>query len=241
MTHLMDWQSPYTIAHIAEFCRILHVDPDRVDRFAVRLSAAAYEWYDLSHSPAYALTAKETCDELKALGRRLAALRKNGMDVSSAAWNAMQYASDCINSDHYESRIYTDAGHWRDGSSDAERHILLADHQGGHQSVTFQEVKDALKVLQNLAELGSAFVPDTRPGPSPDYPLRGWIRDMSYIVQSTGCRFTRDVSDNGTPISPAALFCVAAYAVLSPSTPPSRVLNEMKRFISVHTSADWKN
>jgi hypothetical protein len=47
--------------------------------------------------------------------------------------------------------------------------------------------------------------------------------------------FTCDETQ-GMPVSPAACFCVNAFAVLSPQTPATRVLSAMKG--AIHTQAE---
>lgn len=70
-------------------------------------------------------------------------------------------------------------------------------------------------------------------GPRKDPALRLWIANVAKFWTNTlGRSFTRDVSDTGDPISPAARFCTEAFFHLSPETPPQTVLNAMKTHIS---------
>jgi hypothetical protein len=66
-----------------------------------------------------------------------------------------------------------------------------------------------------------------------DYPLDLWVSNVSMAwINILGKRYTRDCTNNGQPISPAAIFTVFAFSKLSPETPSTTVLNAMKRNIA---------
>lgn len=66
-----------------------------------------------------------------------------------------------------------------------------------------------------------------------DYPLDIWIANIRRIwTDLSGRPYSRDATSDGQPVSPAAEFTVFAYSKLSPDTPPTKVLNAMKRNIA---------
>jgi hypothetical protein len=82
-----------------------------------------------------------------------------------------------------------------------------------------------------LSQLES-IVPHPR-GPKEDDDLKFWLGHIRNLwVDFLNRRFTRDVTNEGQPISEAARFCVRACQLVDPKTPPSRILNEMKKIIT---------
>lgn len=93
------------------------------------------------------------------------------------------------------------------------------------------EFQRLLMDLEALAETAAQGSPGHR-GRRRDEGLRLWVANMELLwSKMLGRPFRRDTTPEGAPISEAALFCVEAARKVSPDTPASRVLNEMKKRI----------
>lgn len=85
--------------------------------------------------------------------------------------------------------------------------------------------------LADLAHQADARLQPQRRGQRRDHALRMWMTNVAMLWDSVSDDpFSRDV-EAGTPVTPAARFCVAAFNTVDPKTPTSRVLNEMKQLI----------
>ena len=95
-----------------------------------------------------------------------------------------------------------------------------------------EEITQLIAVLEKIA-LDVPLPSTTWKGPRKSSALGLWIANIAMFWTDTLSRdFTRDISDTGEPISPAARFCVEAFALLSPDTPTQTVLNAMKAHIT---------
>ena len=224
-----NWVPPYTEEKVASLCRTLRVSQEYAAAVKKNLNHGAERWHYVTHSPAYFGKPKEIRDELYRLAKSVSAAKSAISSVTDAAWNAMQYASDCVNFDHYESKIDTVADNGLFETADNYRTIYIVDQPHDIASISLSQFKEALRLISELAHIGAQVVPDLRRGPPRDYALEEWMRLAYYAVSATPAHFRIVTSTDGSPTSPAACFCVEAYALLSPATPRSRVLHEMKR------------
>ncbi len=97
----------------------------------------------------------------------------------------------------------------------------------------YQDLIDGVDILRQYASEALAEIPPQRTGRKAVEPMRMWMTNIAATWSDLlGRPFTRDVHDNGEPISEAARFCVTAFAELDPKTPPETVLNAMKKTIT---------
>jgi hypothetical protein len=105
----------------------------------------------------------------------------------------------------------------------------------GSPQIVELEQSDIQDVIANISAMAltAADMPSGKVGVKRDHGLRLWMANVeTYWTQTLGRGFTRDVSWTGDPISEPSRFCVAAFAFVSPETPPSRVLQEMKHCVN---------
>jgi hypothetical protein len=123
-------------------------------------------------------------------------------------------------------------------------HLALNDDQPPPKGVAFNapqadgtplivqlETEEIRDVIAHVAVMATqaADLPSAKAGTKRDKGLRMWMANVEiFWTETLGRSFSRDVTSTGEPISAAARFCVAAFAFVSPHTPPSRVLQEMK-------------
>lgn len=96
------------------------------------------------------------------------------------------------------------------------------------------DLSDILQIIGALQKLAkeAAQMPSGSSGAKRDYALRMWIINIEmFWISTLGRVFSRDATSSGEPLSEAAQFCVAAFKIVNPATPSSRVLNEMKHRI----------
>lgn len=99
---------------------------------------------------------------------------------------------------------------------------------------TLLDLSDILQIVSALERMAkdAAQLPSGSSGAKRDHALRMWIVNIElFWVNTLGRVFSRDATSSGEPVSEAARFCVAAFKVVNPETPSSRVLNEMKHRI----------
>ena len=93
----------------------------------------------------------------------------------------------------------------------------------------FPDLKRIIRGLENTATSAIETLPKRRRGQMRNWGLRLWMTNMKMLWECTTDQpFTRDVTDAGDPITPAASFCVAAFHHIAPDYPQSRILREMK-------------
>lgn len=122
-----------------------------------------------------------------------------------------------------------------DESGVASGPALSAPTEFGTDGRVYPDLEEITQLVAVLERIASDVPPPsaTWKGPRKSSALGLWIANIAMFWTDTLSRdFTRDISDNGEPISPAARFCVEAFALLSPDTPTQTVLNAMKAHIT---------
>jgi hypothetical protein len=111
---------------------------------------------------------------------------------------------------------------------------LTTPETDGETLGTILELSDILQMIAALERMAkdAAQLPSGNSGVKRDHALRMWIINIElFWVGTLGRVFSRDATSSGEPVSEASRFCVAAFKIVSPETPSSRVLNEMKHRI----------
>lgn len=232
--------SPYTPEKIALLCDDLRVDRVRSKIVEKGLSEATFAWRRRKETAPELASVPQMQKHLSVFSKKIAAAKLAINDLDDTAWHLMRDIDDMVNSDPNKSRIDHVVDDPRDLYSPEVRGLQLFDGKQ-HNPV---KMSDVIVVLDTLAEAAhtAAFFEKVKRGPQPYFPLREWIKNIHYMCErDLKIPFTRDVSADGTPISPAACFCVNAYSVLSDKTPPSRVLHQMKLHIQQQNELRRKN
>ncbi len=117
------------------------------------------------------------------------------------------------------------------GENKSNGHVLAIPNNDGSQGAITLQYEDVYTIIEALVGI-SANAADVRSGikgVKRDEALRIWMINIEAIwTEVLNRKFSRDVTADGSPISEAACFCVASFQYISPETPQSRVLNEMK-------------
>jgi hypothetical protein len=214
---------------IASLCDDLRISQELAPKLRHGLCSAADKWQRHMNDPTEGISPKDLTEGLIALSVALERAKSALGGITAAEWEMMRDGSALSNSDHYVSRICQRA----DAYDPVEeiRTISL-----DHTDVLVPDMIDALDALSNAAHMGTAPIGKIKRGPQPSFPLNSWTHSMFGLCSGTlRVPFTCDETQ-GMPVSPAACFCVNAFAVLSPQTPATRVLSAMKG--AIHTQAE---
>ena len=229
----------YTADHIAVLATILGIGPAQHSQLATVLSHAVQTWERANDEPMVKVPAKGRSAELRKFAKIARDMQSALNDLSDAAWLSMHDGSDSHNDDHYESGIGTVAGNMDYGEAFHEPVVRLIDYPYLHHAIKGCELAQMMGLLSTTADAAASNLPDLRSGPLSDRPLAAWMQSIAFMVEDFGVPFKRDVAVDGSPVTAAARFCVAAYAVVSPITPSSRVLTAMKREITARNRKYW--
>lgn len=103
------------------------------------------------------------------------------------------------------------------------------------QPYDLEVLSQTLSTLSDLAGKEIEILPKNRAGRKSDHALRLWMANMYTLwTERLGRKFSREVLDRGTPISPAARFVVEAFQPLDPNLPASSILTEMEKTIRTY-------
>lgn len=196
------------------------------------LERAAFGWDIRRTSPFQTLTEAQVANWTGKLSKEASKLQNLITSLPDEVWFHLSHASGHLNRSLYEPRIYMGAG------QDEGKLIptISGDHTTREASyeITNYVLIEALRTIANIAEITPHAYTSIKKGNRKDFPLESWMMDALKIWTSMlGRKFSRDVSETGEPATAAAAFVVTAYNTLSPETPRSRVLNEMKKLITL--------
>lgn len=215
----------YTDAVFADLCAAFQLPAAKQDEVRARLEAAAAVWRHYARDDAPPARPSHARAELKAIADLATKLSGLVSDLSVPARHAVAQAE--------AAQIARALGAGARGES---RYPLLSYPQpdGGDDLLTLG-LPDLCGILDGFAEIATQAadaLPARRAGRRRDEALRLWMANIEPLwAETLGRAFTRDATDDGVPITEAARFCVAAFRVLDPRTPASRVLNAMKNRI----------
>lgn len=227
----------YSIGNVVPLCDDLRVDHEFAADLTSQLNSAANTWLSMNADPLTAQSDGDTRKELLRIARALLKAKAELASISDTAWTVMHEASNILNSDHHTSGIENVAGPEWHIDEELRRSVRIIDNIET-SSVSMNNLTESLSILTELADVGAEAVLQPSSGPNVDRALARWVYTMRQLVERTlHVPFTRDVALGNEPISPAACFCVNAFAIISPETPRSRVLNALKYEITEHNKS----
>lgn len=229
---MIDESSPYTAEQIEEFRLWLGLKSSHAIVLHNGLHNAALSWRLITSFPSSSTTVTDVSSELKRLASAAGPLAATLAETGVATWHAMRDLSDIHNSDLYKSGIVGIAD--QSETTEAFQPAIYLQDIYGQTTVSIDDLRRCLAALAAMAGSTRHTLPPATRGPQVDRPLLQWIYKVRQIFNhELKIPFTRDECA-GVPISPAARVCVAAFSVLSPETPASRVLRAMKYEIAEH-------
>lgn len=220
------YRETYSQADLAALAQEFSIAPDKRAEMASLLedAAAIWRWHggDRSKPPTPAQIARS-------LNKAAAQARKLCLTVTTLPDQAFSRLEAVIDN----------------AQADAATALIMGQKVSGLPALTTPEmdsetlgallgVPDILQMITTLERMAknAAQSPAGNSGVKRDHALRMWIINIElFWVSTLGRVFSRDTTSSGEPVSEAARFCVAAFKIVSPETPSSRVLNEMKHRI----------
>ncbi|SOC22136.1 ATPase family protein associated with various cellular activities (AAA) [Rhodobacter sp. JA431] len=109
--------------------------------------------------------------------------------------------------------------------------VLMVPQDDGTCEPVALNLKDYVHLLDAFQRIAAdaAKLPPGRKGAKRDDALRMWIANIETLwTQRLERAFTRDVHEDGTPLTSSARFCVDVFSYVDPDTPTSRIMHEMK-------------
>ncbi|MBL4874302.1 MAG: hypothetical protein JKY41_13185 [Rhodobacteraceae bacterium] len=207
------------------------VDSSIHDALRQRLENSAREWYYLRNVEDVDATPREVRHSLNKIARLANELSAHLTNVPSAVWSALVETNDTVNQNRYVLGVHHDSHHYPElGLIGSPAITVVGDNEHDpFVTISVSDLTEAMSALASTADIASQIIPKVTQGPPPDKPLRKWMADMSNMWRITLERPFTFADYKGEPISGAACFCVNVYEHLSPETPVSRVLREMKK------------
>lgn len=201
-----------------------HIETDIRD--ALEDSAAIWRWYN---APASERT-NPSLDrrDLKKLATKAIELQAAFSKLSDSAQGSVRHEYSNLDMEGTHSIII-------DNEINESYPILRVPNRDGTEGILSISIDETLKLLDALKGAAENAAENLNPAPKGakrDHALRMWITNISLIWEDIlGRPFTRDVTNDGMPISEAAQFCVSAFTHIDSKVIPSRILNEMKHEI----------
>lgn len=220
------YENTYTDNDVARLCKIGGLSPDNMANVLKELEdfAAIYrwessKWTDLPRSSAVAR-------DLKSLIKRIDRLDDGLEDLPDEAAYFLRVAVDRNNSHdcalHITKKLPEDAASLIISLPEDEQPLVALE-------LGVPEFRQLLSGLERAAQDAIKSLPKRGRGQQRDYGLRLWMRNIeSFWERNTTAPFTRDETESGEPITPAACFCVAAFHCISPDYAVSRIMWEMR-------------
>lgn len=123
----------------------------------------------------------------------------------------------------------------KDCSDIGHEFYRYTDHEGTTTTLTsdIEDLIHSVSILEQVAIEAEKNIGSMPVGPRLDDSMRIWIINIATMwTEKLGRPFTRDHTSKGAPLTEAAQFCIDAFHPISPSTPNSKVLNGMKKYIT---------
>lgn len=120
--------------------------------------------------------------------------------------------------------------------SDVGHEFYRYTDQDGTETTLYQDIQDLVRsvsIIKLVAVEAKENIGSMPVGPRFDLSMTMWITNVAIMwTEKLGRPFTRDTTSKGDPLTEAAQFCIDAFHPISPSTPNSKILNEMKKHIT---------
>jgi len=223
------YKETYSDQDISELCIIGGLSPDDMAKFREELEHFAAicrwetsKWADLPRS-------SEVARDLQRLIKRIDRLDDGLENLPDEAAYNLRVAIDKNNSFDFGRSITGKLP-----EDEPSLAIPLPEDalplKGLHLGVS--EFRQLLAGLERATEDAISNLPKRRDGQLRDYGLRIWMINIKSLWErTTQAPFTRGTTDSGDPVTAAACFCVAAFHLISPDYPKTRILWEMRHRI----------
>lgn len=213
----------YSNDDVAHLCRIGGLHTDDLDGFREQLEdfAAVYRWEAAKY---------QDLPRSSDLKRELGAVRKRLTNLVQALGTLSEDARAELHLGFHD-KARTDAARFATGTFGADGPSLLLPYKEPDQAliVGFSDVERILGGMDQALDSVLEHLPNRAPGQTRDFGLRLWIGNIkNFWERTTDAPFTRDATEAGEPITPAAIFCVEAFKMIEPDYPNSRILRELK-------------
>jgi len=230
----------------AELCDVARVSSEQHDSLRNGLEWAAREWRSEKDASCHSMTQKKRSELLTFLGTNAGACSEFLKSLPVSIWNDVAAAGSYFCDPLCDPAIRPSSTNpWDDGAAALPYVTMPNIEDGNHEVVSMDvnKIRDALDVISEMAFAAEAVFTKVHSGPQTDFLLRRWIHNMRRVwTDGLGRNFTRRFTDDGKPLSPAAVLCVFAYRHLDPKTPPSLINSEMKKRIAEdRKNTDGKN
>jgi hypothetical protein len=215
---IRDWKLKADLPQHVSACKV------QTSRQPRSMARAIYRWESEKHSDLS--RSSVVSRDLQGLVRRIKRLDEGLENLPDGAVSELSKAISKCNM-AYTAKIITDA------LPDDAPSLTIPIYGGkGPLTALSLELSDFRQVLsgfENAAERALDALPKRLPGQSRDHGLRLWMHNIEDLwTRTTQVPFTRDQTQSGEPITPAAVFCVAAFLHVTPDYSKSRILGEMK-------------
>ncbi|PCJ91183.1 MAG: hypothetical protein COA50_16780 [Flavobacteriaceae bacterium] len=196
-----------------------------------RLENSAREWYYFRNVEDVGATPREVRHSLNKIARLANELSAHLTNAPSVVWSALVETNDTVNQNRYDLGVHHDTHHYPElGLIGSPAITVVGDNKHDpFVTISVSDLTEAMSELASTADIAAQIIPKVTQGPPPDKPLQKWIADLSNIWRVTLDRPFTIEEHKGEPISNAACFFVEIYEYLSPETPKSRVLTEMRK------------
>ncbi|MEQ3748564.1 MAG: hypothetical protein ABNH26_04215 [Celeribacter sp.] len=214
----------YSDNDIQQLCEIAGAPSEVGPKLKTALEDVAANYRRMSDSKELRATNKAKSRELSSIAKRAAQLARQIEGMSHEAHTA------------FERQITEDETKVLLGQSTGPSLVLSDDVSGGETRALALEPRNIVNILrgiENTAARGTERSSQRKSGRPFDMALNVWMSSISSIWDDfSTLPFSRYVTDQSDPVSPAARFCALAFKRLSPQTPTSRVMLAMKERVT---------
>jgi hypothetical protein len=223
------YEETYSLADVGKLCKIGGFWPPDLNQVRTDWEdiAALYRWEAAKHKNLP--PSNEVARDLDVLIRRIKRLDTGLQNLPEDATFALMQGIDHKNLEDSLLRIKNEL------SNEAPSLFVSVDDLESSLLGVELTIRDIVRILGGFevaAKVAVDRLPKRRRGQTRDLALRIWMINIERLWgQYTSSPFTRDETDTGEPITPAARFCVAAFHHIAPNYPTSRILWEMRHCI----------
>ncbi|AFO89773.1 hypothetical protein D1822_00125 [Phaeobacter inhibens] len=223
----------YSDCDIQQLCEMAEAPLAAQPNLKTALEDVAANYRRMSGGEEFRPTNKETNRELLSIAKRAAQLAQQIEEMSHEASVA------------FEQQTIEDETQLLLGQPNGPSLILPDEFGKGEASALILERNDTINVLRGIetaATRGSQRQSPRKSGRPFNMALHVWMSNIAAIWgELSTLPFSRSVTDQNDPVSPAARFCALSFKRLSPKTPTSRVMLAMKDNISKRLTKQRKN
>jgi hypothetical protein len=223
----------YRDRDIQHLCEIAEASCEAGPNLKAALEDVAANYRRMSGTGESHPTNKEVSRELVSIAKRAAQLAQQIEDMSYEVSVA------------FDKQVIEDEERLLLGQTVGPSLVLPDEFQEDERLALTLERSDTVNILrgiENAAKRGIERQTQRKSGRPFDMALHVWMSSISTIWEEfSNLPFSRSVTDQNDPVSPAARFCAFSFKRLSPQTPTSRVMLSMKEEISRRLAKQRKN